>query len=40
MIFGGLHASLLNKNLQDTYFFKVFPTGAGDFIYVAGFFFH
>ena len=36
-IFGALHASLPNKDLQGNYFYKVFPTGAGDLICLAGF---
>ena len=32
MIFGGLHASLPNKNLQGNYFLRFFPTGAGDYM--------
>ena len=39
MIFwGGLHASLPNKHLQGNYFLRFFPTGAGDFLCLAGFF--
>ena len=36
IFFGGVHASLPNKNLQGNYFFKVFPTGEGDFINMLG----
>ena len=35
---GGLHGSLPNKKLQGNYFLRFLPTGAGDFICLAGFF--
>ena len=39
IIFGGLHASLPNKNLQGNYFFKVFSHWCGRLYMLGGIFF-